>query len=222
MKPITPFTSLEKERWLKFYLINQVEEEGGGGLLGFTQYRACGGKHERCERFVCLCRVVFFSSFFFWLPGVKLEKLWGLWEDSGAPLESMDCVFTKSERACVSSWPVLSCFRGKPGLLVVYSRICCQYQKSLKRLGFISPMFGCWTYVYSKTKTFPYHQSLPNAVESESALAVYEHKWNFSTKLLLILCHLPLTVIYEPYNVLTVLHFDLCSTTNAYCQHRIV
>lgn len=182
----------------------------------------------RDVRDLCVYVGLFFFSSFFWLPGVKLEKLWDLWEDSGAPLESMDCVFTKGERACVSSWPVLSCFRGKPGLLVVYSRICCQYRKSLKWLGFISPMFGCWMCVYSKTKTFPYHQSLPNSVESESALVVYEHKRNFSTKLLLILCHLPLTVIYEPYNVLTVLHFfffflhDLCSTTNAYCHHRIL
>lgn len=52
MKLITPFTSSEKERRLKFYLINRevVEEEGGGALHNAGQ----GAVNMRDVRVLCV------------------------------------------------------------------------------------------------------------------------------------------------------------------------
>lgn len=50
--------------------------------------------------------------FFFTLPEVKLEKLLGPQEDSGAALEFTDCVFTKAKRARFHHDPVPSVSEG--------------------------------------------------------------------------------------------------------------
>lgn len=63
MKPIRPFTSQERQRPLKFYLINWVERERKVGVA-VTPHQARDGKHDRCERFVCLCCFFFFLVLF--------------------------------------------------------------------------------------------------------------------------------------------------------------
>lgn len=122
----TIFTSSERERRLKFYLINWVEEEEGGGG-GFTQYWACGGKHERCERLVCV---------FFYAPWSQIgKKLLGPQEDSGAALEFTDCVFTKGKRACFRHDPVPSLLEGN-GVFWLFTVGCvAKIKKSWKATG---------------------------------------------------------------------------------------
>lgn len=102
----TRYTSLEKGRRLKFYLINWMEEEEGWWWwwwCGVTQYRAFDGKHDRCGRFVCVY-VVFF---------LLLLPPWSQIRKTVGPLRGLrgtagiHSIFTKGNTACVSPWPIL-------------------------------------------------------------------------------------------------------------------
>lgn len=99
----------------------------GGWWGGFTQYWACGGKHERCERLVCV---------FFYAPWSQIgKKLLGPQEDSGAALEFTDCVFTKGKRACFRHDPVPSLLEGN-GVFWLFTVGCvAKIKKSWKATG---------------------------------------------------------------------------------------
>lgn len=62
MKPITLFYEFRKGETIEIL----SHKHGGGGVCGvgggFTQYQACGGKLERCERLMCVYVVFFFFS----------------------------------------------------------------------------------------------------------------------------------------------------------------
>jgi len=89
MKLVTPFTSSEKERRLKFYLIKGDD----GGLT--VPARGC--KHERRERLVCV--FVVFCALFSLSRIRRSKKKKGPPRGFMAPLELLNFIFTNSKNA---------------------------------------------------------------------------------------------------------------------------